>query len=40
MKYLLLVCLIGAALSQNYPKQAPVIGIYTQTNDEDSTPTF
>ena len=35
MRILLLACLIIAGLAQNYPKQTPVIGIYTQTNDFD-----
>lgn len=33
MKLLLLACLIIIAFGQTYPKQTPVIGIYTQTCD-------
>lgn len=40
MKFLLLVCIIGVAFSQTYPKQAPIIGVYTQTNDFDESKTF
>jgi hypothetical protein len=36
MKYLALCCLIIAVLGQNLPKQTPVIGIYTQYDNDDS----
>ncbi len=37
MKCIFLLCLLVAALGQSYPKQSPVIGIFTQSNDEDIT---
>lgn len=40
MKLLLLACLLLVALSQTYPKQTPVIGIYTQSTDEDDIDHF
>ena len=40
MKLLLLTLLLIAVLSQTYPKQSPVIGIYTQTCDEDDIDHF
>lgn len=40
MKFLVLACLLLVALSQTYPKQSPVIGIYTQTCDEDDIDHF
>ncbi len=33
MKILLLACILIVALAQTYPKQSPVIGIYTQSTD-------
>lgn len=40
MKFLILACLLLVAFSQKYPKQTPVIGIYTQSTDEDDIDHF
>lgn len=40
MKFLLLACFLLVAFSQTYPKQTPVIGIYTQSTDEDDIDHF
>lgn len=40
MKFLILACLLIVAFSQNLPKQTPVIGIYTQSTDEDDIDHF
>ena len=40
MKFLLLSLVLAVALCQNYPKQTPVIGIFTQTCNEDGIDHF
>ncbi len=40
MKFFLLVCLLIVAFAQTNPKQSPIIGIYTQTCDEDNIDHF
>lgn len=40
MKVLIIACLLLAIFAQNYPKQTPVIGIYTQSTDEDDIDHF
>jgi hypothetical protein len=40
VKGFILLSLIIAAFAQNYPNQSPVIGIFTQSNDEDDNPVY
>jgi gamma-glutamyl hydrolase len=40
IKLFFTLSLLVAVLTQTLPKQTPVIGIYTQTNDEDKLTTF
>jgi hypothetical protein len=40
MKLLILSLLLALALAQTYPKQTPVIGIFTQTCNEDDIDHF
>ena len=40
MKILIISLLMTLTLAQTYPKQTPVIGIFTQTCDEDDIDHF
>jgi hypothetical protein len=40
MKIIIISILLALVLAQNYPKQTPVIGIFTQSTDEDDIDHF